>query len=262
MNNRILFMIIGNEVKYLQNSTMDHREWYLSLGHDPNQYENLIRGFVENNRIIFYKGSSFSYDDEVIRAAKMFTPNIRFTCNNPSLEVYCGITFQVGDKWEPIMKLNENEITGFTQEAPKEEKPKEVNAANNGGPIIELKNDFDDAKFRKVAVIVTGIVLVITIIIKILLFQQKTVLNTRNFTDILLMIAQIGLLGVTIYGYLTKKSFAKYSGIVASLLLVLTLDLMDVIVGILYFLFCIDQNIFIKVYQGILNIIQKNNKKS
>lgn len=265
MNNRILFMIIGNEVKYLQNSTMDHREWYISLGQDPNLFDSVVRGFIEGGRIIFYKGSTFSYDEEVIKAAKMFTPNIRFSCSNPSLEAYCGITFQVGDKWEPIMKLNENEITGFVQETKKEEKKEEKPmAVNQTGPIIELKNDFDNDKFRRVAVIVTGITLVITFLLKIMLFQQKSVLNSSHFTDILLVIGQIGMLGVTIYGYLTKKSFAKYSGIVASFLIVMTLDFLDIVVGVLYFLFCIDQNYFVKAYQFVKKLIdqQKNKKNS
>ena len=41
MNNRILFLIYNNEVKYLQNSNMDHREWFLSLGGKPEEYDNL-----------------------------------------------------------------------------------------------------------------------------------------------------------------------------------------------------------------------------
>lgn len=259
-------MIIGNEVKYLQNSTMDHREWYVSLGLDPNVFDSVVRGFIENNRIIYYKGSTFSYDEEVVKAAQMFTPNIRFTCNNPSLEACCGITFQVGDKWEPILILKENEITGFVQEQKKEEKKEvPVNAANQTGPIIELKNDFDDDKFRKKAILVTIVTLVLTIIIKVVLFQQKSVLNTSHFTDILLVIGQIGALGATIYGYMTKKSFAKYSGILASFLLVFTFNIFDVIIGVLYFLFCVDHNYFVKAYQMIQNLInnrKKTDKKS
>ena len=32
MDNKIQFMIINGDVQYLQNSTMDHREWFISLG--------------------------------------------------------------------------------------------------------------------------------------------------------------------------------------------------------------------------------------
>ncbi len=59
MNNRILFMIIDDQVKYLTDSNMDHREWYVSLGLDPNNYENIVRGFVMDGKIIFFKGMNF-----------------------------------------------------------------------------------------------------------------------------------------------------------------------------------------------------------
>ena len=132
------------------------------------------------------------------------------------------------------------------------------------GPILELKNDFNDEKFRKNAILVTSITLVITLIIKILLFQQKAVLNTSHFTDVLLAVGQVGLLLATIIGYLTKKSYAKYSGILASFLIVFTFDIFDVIIGIFYFLFCVDQNYFIKAYQLIQKLINqiKTKKKS
>ena len=261
MSGKVLFLIIGNEVKYLQNSPMDHREWYASLGYDLNLFENVVRGFVEGNRIIFYKGSSFQYDEEVISAARKFTPNIRYTCSNPSLEVYCGIYFQPGSKWEPILKINENEITGFVSTPIKEEKV--PHAAMETGPILELKNDYDDKQFLKKATIVTSIVLVLTLIIKILLFQKKVVLNLQNATDVLLAFGQIALLGATIFGYLKKKSFAKYSGIMASLLIIFTLDIYDVIIGILYFLFCIDHNYFVKSIDFVKKLLNsKNQNKS
>ena len=40
MDNKMLFMIYNGEIKFLNNSTMDHREWYDSLGGDPNLYDN------------------------------------------------------------------------------------------------------------------------------------------------------------------------------------------------------------------------------
>ena len=54
MNNKILFMIIGNEVKYLADSNMDHREWYTSLGLDINNYDNIVRGYIIDGKIIFF----------------------------------------------------------------------------------------------------------------------------------------------------------------------------------------------------------------
>jgi hypothetical protein len=82
-------MIIDNQVKYLTNSSMDHREWYNSLGFDPNNFDNIVRGYVLENKIIFFKGMMFNYDEEVINKARIFTPSIRVSMNNPSLEVYC-----------------------------------------------------------------------------------------------------------------------------------------------------------------------------
>ena len=58
MNNRILFMIIDDQVKYLTDSNMDHREWFLSLGGNPNDYPNLVRGFISNGKINQIKTSS------------------------------------------------------------------------------------------------------------------------------------------------------------------------------------------------------------
>ena len=163
MNNRILFLIIGDEVKYLQNSNMDHREWYLSLGYDAKLFEQVVRGFISDNKIIFYKGT-FQYDDSVIAAAKKFTPHIRFTLNNTTLEPYCGLIISSFDsKWEPVLKINENEITGF-QAAPQVVVP---NKPVETGPVLEIKNDYTDEKFMKNALIVTGIVFVLCIVIKI-----------------------------------------------------------------------------------------------
>ena len=49
--NRILFMLINGEMKYLQQNDGDHREWYLSLGGDPNNFENIVRGFILDGKI-------------------------------------------------------------------------------------------------------------------------------------------------------------------------------------------------------------------
>ena len=54
MNNRILFIVINGEIKFIQNTTMDHREWYQSLGGNMDEYENVIRGYIMDNKIIFF----------------------------------------------------------------------------------------------------------------------------------------------------------------------------------------------------------------
>lgn len=253
--NRVLFMIVNNQIKYLTGSDMDHREWYNSLGLDINNFDNIVRGYVIDNKIIYFKGMMFNYDEEVIKAARVFTPSIRSYLGNPSLEVYCGIIVNgQGQKWEPILRINENEITGFVQTKPVEIKNKEYIET---GPVLELKNNYEDPKFIKTATIVTLIVLILTLVLKIILFSKQELLQTRNSFDILLSIAQIGSLGFVIYGYNKKISYTKYIGIIASILIVLTLDVFDIIIGVLYFLFSIDQNYFIKVINFIKSIINK-----
>lgn len=253
--NRVLFMIVNNQIKYLTGSDMDHREWYNSLGLDINNFDNIVRGYVIDNKIIYFKGMMFNYDEEVIKAARVFTPSIRSYLGNPSLEVYCGIIVNgQGQKWEPVLRINENEITGFVQTKPVEIKNKEYIET---GPVLELKNNYEDPKFIKTATIVTLIVLVLTLVLKIILFSKQELLQTRNSFDILLSIAQIGSLGFVIYGYNKKISYTKYIGIIASILIVLTLDVFDIIIGVLYFLFSIDQNYFIKVINFIKSIINK-----
>ena len=252
---RNLFMIIDNQVKVLPNTEMDHREWYLSLNLDPNNFENIIRGYVMDNKIVFFKGSTFGYDDEVYKAALMYSKAIRNYFNTPELEVCCGLIINsYTSKWEPILKIKEEEINSYTpvqKEEKKEIPEKELTSS------IEFKNNYEDPKFIKNATIVTSIVLVLVLIIKIILFKEQKILQVTNPLDILLTIVQIALLGVSIYGYIYKKSFAKYLSLIASVVIVLTLDIYDIIIGVLYFLFSIDQNYFVKVIDLIKNLFKK-----
>ena len=260
MNNRVLFMIIGNEVKTLVNDSRDHREWYLSLGLDPNLFDTIVRGYVLDGKIIFFKGPTYSYDEEVIKAARVYTPSIRAILNQANLEVYCGILFEgVGSKWEPILKINENEITGIVPSEVKEEKVKKEVVET--GPFLEFKNNSSDPNFIKTATIVTIVVLILAILIKIPLFQNQQLLHADHFTDIIFCFIQVILLGLTIYGYQKKIPSAKYMGVAASVAIIITLDFLDVVLGILYFVFSVDQGYFIKFIHMINNLIGKVTKK-
>ena len=84
-NNRILFMIIDNQVMYYQELDKDHKEWYLSLGLDESKFYDVVRGFISDGKIVFYKGENFNYDDEVMKIAKSFAPSMRITLNNLNL---------------------------------------------------------------------------------------------------------------------------------------------------------------------------------
>jgi hypothetical protein len=250
-----LFMIIQGEVRYNMDTSKDHREWYLSLGLDPNLFDTIVRGFVMNNQIFYYKGSNFMYDQEVIQAAKMYTPYIRYSLQNPHLEACCGITFSSPTEWEPIMKIAENEITGISSTTTVSKETKET------GSLLELKNNYQDEKFIKTAILVTSIVFVISLVFKIILFQKGMTLNTQNVMDILLVFLQFFLLGATIYGYLRKQMFPKYTGVAASILLVFTFHIVDILLGIFYFIFCVDQNIYVSFINIIKGKIQNKNHK-
>ncbi len=245
MNDRILFMIVENNVVYLSNSPMDHREWYQSLGYDMNLFESIIRGYVMEGKIIFFKGSTFNYDQEVITCARQFSPRIRRDLQIESYPVYCGITIpSPGAKWEPVVKLAEEELTGMVASPKTEvvEKP-----PIETGPAIEFKNDISNDSFSKTAVLVTSIVLGCTFLLKIFLFAQGKILHLNSFIDVLLTILQLGFLGATIYFYSKKNVRAKATGLGASICLIFTLHIWDILLGICYFLFTIDQGYFTKV---------------
>ena len=254
MSEKILFMIINNNVQFLENSDMDHREWYQSLGLDINAFDQVVRGYVLEHKIVFFKGL-FNYDEEVIKMARMFSPTIREYCHDSSLEVYCGIVVQsYGSKWEPVLKITENEITGIPVQTTNVEKKEKVPVQT--APILEFKNDFNDASFIKRAIIITGIVLVATIIVKIILFSKGEILKVTDFSAWLLALGQVAMLIVVINSYKEKRPYTKYLALLASALIILTLDLWDVLIGILYFVFSVDQNYFKK----ILNLVSKRNK--
>ena len=262
MNDRILFMIIDDRVLYLENSTMDHREWYISLGYSEELYETIIRGFIIEGKIVFFKGMNFQYDQEVINSAKKHSREIRLHCNNENLEVYCGIVINsYGSKWEPILKINEEEIEKEIVEDKKENINVKEDAKVEIPQIIELKNDITDESFIKKSTIITAIILVLTIIVKIILFSKNEILHLNNGADLLLTFSQIALLAVTLYGYQKKLSISKYSGLIASILIIFTLDILDIIIGLFYFLFSIDQNYINKIIYFVKNSIQKLNTK-
>lgn len=259
MNNRVMFMIINQQIIFLVDDTKDHREWYLSLGYPPDSFESIIRGYIVDNKIVFFKGSNFQYDEEVIKAAYNYTSIIRSQMNNPNLEVYCGILINgYGEKWEPILKINDSEIATYKQqqEQQKNQKPKQ-GPQEPTAPIIEFKNDYMDDKFIKRAIIITSIVLVLTLLIKVYLFSKNEILHPNNMMDILLSIGQLGLLGYCIYGYKNKKETTKYVGIIASFCMFLTFDILDIIIAIFYFLFSVDQNYLISMKKGVNKGVNK-----
>ena len=212
MNNRILFLIYNNEVKYLQNSNMDHREWFLSLGGKQEEYEQLIRGFIMDGKVLFFKGSEFKYD-------------------------------------------NENEIENYVEKPIKVPEKKEIKEFHQE-PVLEFKNNYEDEKFIKVATTFTTVILVLTVIAKVVLISTKK-MNPSSFGEILLILAQVLTLIGTIYGYKKKKEFTKYLSLLAAISIILTFDLFDIIIGIIYFIFSVDQGYFVSLENFIKEKIKK-----
>lgn len=103
---RIAFMIINDEILYLINSEMSHKEWYTSLNLNLDNFDNIVRGYVKNNKIFYYKGD-FTYDEEVINTAKKTMNQIRNETNNINAEVYVGINKgKPNEEWEPELKID------------------------------------------------------------------------------------------------------------------------------------------------------------
>lgn len=267
MDNKVLFMIIDRQIQYLSNSTMDHREWYNSLGLDPNQFENIVRGFILEHKIVFFKGINFNYDEEVIRSAKIFSPSIREYLGDSTYEVFCGVTIPSGGrKWEPILKIKDEEL-GFTPEVQqsresenqliKPGKPIKDYGKIENGPLLEFKNDYHDDKFVKFAIIITSFTLVLCIILKIILFHQGMLLHWGESEDVLLCFSQVALLGICIVGYLRKRAYTKYAGVFASIAIILTLDFWDLALGIFYFLFSVDQQYIFEILSFFKKLFKK-----
>lgn len=266
MNNRILFIIFNNEVKYMTDSGIDHREWFLSLGGDINNYDNTIRGFIVNGQIIFFK-ANLSYDNEVVKAACKYAPSIRQQMNNSTLKVYCGINpGQNGSSWEPITAITEDEITKYNQnqsellkyQQQEEERQKRINRETD--EIIEFKNNYDDPKFIKFAITFNIIILILTVISKLILnSMQKFDLSVG--TNILLVIGQVAFIILAIIGYSKKNDKAKYYGLAASAFLFFAFNIIDIIIGIVNLFFTIDQGYILNAIKAGKKGISKISKK-
>ena len=266
MNDKILFIVINDEIKFLQNSTMDHREWYISLGGDLNKYDDVIRGYIMKGKIIFFK-ANLNYDKEVIDfATKMGIP-IRNQINQPSYKICCGINpGHDGSAWEPILTIADEELVGYKspeeleQEALlAEKKRKQEELGTVEGPLVEFRNDTNDPAFIKYATTFTIIMIVIAILAKIIFIATKT-LDSSNRWISLLMLIQIGGLIGTIVGYQKKFPQTKYIAFASAIASIFMFDIIDIIIGILNGLFTVDQSYIIKLMQIIKNLINKIKK--
>lgn len=252
MNDRILFIIFNNQIQYCQDPNSDHRNFYQSLGGNPNDYENTIKGYIFKDKIIFFK-NNLTYDEKVINMAKRCAPAMKQQLNNPYLKVCCGINpGQNGTSWEPILTLNDSELTGYVTNKEIEQKrqaekeaARQQRIARETTSVVDFKNNYDDPKFIKFAIIFTIVVLVLTILSKFYLVY----ISEDNITGLtkFLMVAQILLLIGTLIGYVQKKEYSKFLGIGATIALVMMFNIIDIIIGVINFLFTVDQGYIVSI---------------
>lgn len=295
MNEKILFMIINDEIKFLpKSSQMDHKEWYESLGMNPEEYDNVIRGFIIENYCIFFK-ANLNYDSEVIDVATICGPIIKKQLNRKELKVCCGINpGHDGRKWEPIVMLkgkgleaeteNTKEASRIEADTKIEEKsieelkdmPYDLETENKIeeetkintpeieklteeqpiDPLIKFYNNFSDPEFIKYATKFNIIMIVLAIIVKVMLFSSKKLMFQDRW-GMLLMVAQIGGLALSTYFYQKKSPYAKYLSLISTIALFFMFDLLDIILGILVLFFTVDQNYIIKLVEYIKKGIEK-----
>jgi len=268
MNDKILFIVINGEIKFLQNSTMDHREWYLSLGGNIENYTNVIRGYIIKDMIIFFK-DNLNYDNEVIEFASKMGLTMKEQLHRPDLKICCGINpGQNGERWEPILVLKDEDLQGYKteeqiqKEAAIAKRKEEFEAMKDTtqGPIIEFKNNLEDAKFRRAAIIFTIIMLIVVFISKLSMIQDKTMMMSNRW-NFFLFISQIGTFLITILLYIKKSSKAKFFAIAASAISVLIFNIVDIIVAIINLFFTADSSIILGIVDALKSVLLKLFKK-
>lgn len=263
MDNRILFMVFNGEVKFIQNTEMDHREWYISLGGNMEEYDNVIRGYIMDGMMIFFK-ANLNYDTEVIDFATKMGLKMRNMLNQPELKICCGINpGHDGVKWEPILTLNDTDLEGFKTEEQLEAEAKEQEKLQKQAeqemvpvePILEFKNDTDDPEFIKNATSFTTILIVAAIVVKVIMILTKKLLMGNRW-NVILVVGQIGAFLLTIVGYKKKMPQTKYFALAASVASCFMFDLGDIIIGALNFMFTIDHTYI----NGLMEFIKKTVK--
>lgn len=269
MNTNLIFLIVGDNIKYLDNPTIGHGEFYDNLGLDRNNYQNTCLGTVVDNKIVFYK-SDYSYDDYVINCAKSFGLDVMKHINNYDLKVCCGVLLGSHGDWEPIYILNDIDIEGYKAKEKaktrfekgienKKEEVKEEKKDNNteimGRDVLDFNNKFDDESFIKRAIIVTFIVLILNIIITLLWIKIYPIHNSRG-TTFSLFVSTLLLL-VSIFFLKTKNKNIKISSIIASILIVFNFNILSILLGIFYFIFIVDEMYINNIMKFINNFINK-----
>lgn len=99
---RKMFAYFPNENKmtFSPQTMLGHKEWICDkLGYSKEEFNNMIRGFEDEDGVYFYIGD-FKVNNKVENAA------YEYKISNPEKKVYCGmIPGEIGEKWKPIKEV-------------------------------------------------------------------------------------------------------------------------------------------------------------
>lgn len=102
---RVAFMIIDDKIYFLKNSDMSHYEWYKNLGFDEKKFNNIIRGYYKDGKIIFYK-ADFTYDVLTKECAIKYAKTIMNEVNDFNCDIWLGVKKgKIGEDWMPIERV-------------------------------------------------------------------------------------------------------------------------------------------------------------
>lgn len=254
MEDKILFMIYKNEIKFMTSPIADHWRWYQSLGGDPNSYDSVVRGYISKNKIIFFK-SNYSYDDEVVNSAKEYGLMIIKHLNIENGEVYCGIERKEDGSYRPgryitrqdmenYRILKEQEAKEKNEKLKQEELMKSLQQTSKSEELIEFKNDYTDESFTKYAISFSIVILVLTILSKIYLVSTKKLYIDNRWNSLIVFIQIISQI-LSIYFYKKKSYLAKYTSILTTASLFITFNFTDIVIATFNLFFTVDQKYII-----------------
>ncbi|MFH1728656.1 MAG: hypothetical protein ABIA04_09590 [Pseudomonadota bacterium] len=97
---RRMFAIVDNQLFIApEKSTLSHAEWFIEKGfiRDQNDkvFDEIVRGFVENNEIYFYVGYDFSINEKAEKIFFKHLENLKFILKlSDTSKVYGGMIKQ------------------------------------------------------------------------------------------------------------------------------------------------------------------------
>ena len=101
---RKAFAIFDDKLNWSPDNLCSHREWLVDSDlFDEAQFEDLVRGYIDETGIYFYQGTNFETNEYVEDIAKSWMNSI-----NTTSPVYCGVVKgNIGERWKPIKKIRE-----------------------------------------------------------------------------------------------------------------------------------------------------------